>query len=277
MANASLRRALLGKVEPGREHGGHARDHGDAGFAHPGERSGRIEALDDRDRRARRERQAERDVEPEHVEERQQAEPDVVGTQREPGMALHLREVRGQRTVGEDRGLRRPGGAGREEQHGGIVVADHGDRRRTRRRSPPVTAPSASERDDVVPFETHGARGMGVGRDDERGTDGGERAARAPRPARWDRAAPPIIPARSAARYATTNAGPLPRDDARPACPARGAPRSSPARSAGTVVEVAVGDGARSRSGGPSHPARSRRAPTTPRRDSSPGSYRRPI
>ena len=93
--------------------------------------SDRVEALLEHDRAAGGERDAERDVQPEDVVERQDAERSVVGREPEPGVVLHLRDVRREVAVREHRRLRRARGARREEQDRDVVggAVDASDRR----------------------------------------------------------------------------------------------------------------------------------------------------
>ena len=81
------------------------------------ERGRRVEALDQHDRGARGQREAEHHVEAEDVEQRQDAEHDVVGASC-PGVGAALLDVGQQVAVGEHRRLRRAGGAAGEQQHG---------------------------------------------------------------------------------------------------------------------------------------------------------------
>ena len=78
---------------------------------------------------------AERDVEPEDVEEGQRREADVLGGHLQPGVALDLADVRLEVPVREHRGTRRARRAGREEQHRELRLVALGlDRHRFRLR-----------------------------------------------------------------------------------------------------------------------------------------------
>ena len=76
-----------------------------------------MEVVDQRHTRAGHQRETEHDVEPEHVEQRQHGERDVVGADAQAGVRLHLLEVREQRSVREHRGFRRAGRTRGEQQH----------------------------------------------------------------------------------------------------------------------------------------------------------------
>ena len=98
------------------------------------------------------EREAEHDVQPEDVEQRQHAEHHVVGPPSpRPGCACIWLEVGEQVAVGEHRRLRRAGGAAREEQHGQVVVGTVDDRRR-------VGGEQVVERAGIVERVTRGRR-----------------------------------------------------------------------------------------------------------------------
>ena len=80
-----------------------------------------IEPLDERDRASAVQRKAEHDVEPEDVEQREDAEHDVVGSVGEPGVTHDLVEVGEQVPVRQDGGLGRAGRPRGEEQGGDVV------------------------------------------------------------------------------------------------------------------------------------------------------------
>ncbi len=109
--------------EPGVVDRGDAGDDGDAVVAHALERLDGMEVVDERDCRARVQREPEHDVEAVDVEERQHAERDVVGGDAQSGVRLHLLDVREQRAVREHGGLRRAGRARGEQQDREIVGA----------------------------------------------------------------------------------------------------------------------------------------------------------
>ena len=82
-----------------------------------------MEVIDQRDRRAREQRQIEHDVQAEDVEEREHTERDIGRFDAQPGVTLQLFQIREQRSVREHRGLRRTGRARGEQQHREVVGA----------------------------------------------------------------------------------------------------------------------------------------------------------
>ena len=67
------------------------------------DRARRVEVIEQHGPTAGVQADAERDVQPEDMEERQRREPDVVGADAQPGMILHLTDVRGEVAVREHR------------------------------------------------------------------------------------------------------------------------------------------------------------------------------
>ena len=107
-------------------HGGHAGENGDLVFAHRAHGGSGVEVVEQDGARAGREADAQHRVEPEHVEERQHAEADVAGVQREARMVEDLSDVGCQVAVRDHRRLGSAGSPRGEQQHGDVrVVARH--------------------------------------------------------------------------------------------------------------------------------------------------------
>ena len=137
-----------------------------------------MEVVDERHRAARDQRETEHDVETEHVKERQHRERDVFFGDAQPGMRLHLLEVREQRTVRQHRGFGRARGAHGEEQHREVALGPLDRREPFGRQLRLVVGIEDEQRHRGRALHAGAAREIGVGRrrDQQRGLHHGELA-----------------------------------------------------------------------------------------------------